>query len=216
MLNAIWTGPDASSLVVVFLHGFTMRPADLVPFATPLASDARFAFPEGPALVPPLGRSWWDVDFELRAASLSQGPRDLACYVPPGLTDSRRELSAFLRGIRLANPWARLVLGGFSQGGMLACDLIQEDPHAADGLVLCSSSRVDFRRWQSTPADLGGKPILVAHGRRDQDISFNAGVQLMEWLRSVGADVTWLAFDGGHEMPLPVWRAIRRFLQTSM
>lgn len=212
MLHAEWTGPESSSLVVVFLHGFSMRPSDLVPFGSSMASGARFAFPEGPSPVLPSGRSWWSVDYELRAQALSRGARDLAHYTPPGLEASRLELEEFMTFVRRSNPNARIVIGGFSQGGMLACDLLLENPDVADGLVLLSSSRVNFQRWKESASTLKDTPVLVAHGRHDEDISFDAGLQLGEWLRAVGADVTWLPFDGGHEMPLPVWRAFRRFL----
>ncbi|MGE5183235.1 MAG: hypothetical protein ACM31C_14295 [Acidobacteriota bacterium] len=29
-----------------------------------------------------------------------------------------------------------------------------------------------------------------------------------------GAHVTWLPFDGGHELPLVVWRGLRKFLRA--
>lgn len=212
MLNAEWTGPEGSSLVVVLLHGFSMRPSDLAPFGASMQSGARFAFPEGPAPVQPSGRSWWNVDYELRAHRLSECARDLAHYIPPGLESSRLELEEFMTAVQRGNPNARIVIGGFSQGGMLACDLLLEKPSVADGLVLLSSSRIDYNRWQKLASSLKHKPVLVAHGRQDGDISFDAGFQLSEWLRAAGADVTWLPFDGGHEMPLPVWRAFRRFL----
>ena len=40
-----------------------------------------------------------------------------------------------------------------------------------------------------------------------------AGERLRDHLQASGATVTWVSFEGGHEIPLVVWRALKRFLQ---
>jgi phospholipase/carboxylesterase len=57
-----------------------------------------------------------------------------------------------------------------------------------------------------------GLPILVSHGEADDDLSFEAGEKLRDWLVESGADVTWVPFQGGHQIPLGVWRRLRQFL----
>ena len=42
--------------------------------------------------------------------------------------------------------------------------------------------------------------------------AFAAGEALRDFHRNSGARVTWQPFDGGHEIPLVVWRTLRRFL----
>lgn len=211
-LSAQWTGTPGASLVVVFLHGFTMKPEDFASFGPSLGVSALYVFPRGTIEAGGTGFSWWDVDRELREKARATGPRDLLDFDPPGLDSANARLQEFLRSVREANPNAKCVVGGFSQGGMLACDVMVSDPGAADGLVVFSGSRVAFARWRGASPSLRGLPVLVAHGRRDDDISFDAGRELAEWLKSAGAAVTWMPFDGGHEIPLQGWRALRRFL----
>ncbi|HZE90108.1 MAG TPA: alpha/beta fold hydrolase, partial [Rhizobacter sp.] len=111
-------------------------------------------------------------------------------------------------------PGEPLILGGFSQGGMLACDVaLHAQPHAVDALVLLSASRLAFDTWQPLQARLRGMPVFVAHGHEDPNLAFDAGLQLAEFARGAGARVTWVPFTGGHEIPLTVWRALRRFLK---
>jgi phospholipase/carboxylesterase len=55
--------------------------------------------------------------------------------------------------------------------------------------------------------------VLVAHGSRDAELAFAAGELLRDFARAGGAEVTWLPFQGGHEIPLVVWRALRRQLR---
>jgi phospholipase/carboxylesterase len=208
---------EGARILVVILHGFLMEPADLSPFARSLGLPAWYLFPEGP-IEASRGRSFWHVDPERRAAALAAGPRDLAAEHPPGREEARTQLAAFLSEASAAAPGLPLVLIGFSQGGMLACDLIL---HAGEGglalppiaaLLLLSASRVAFDEWAPRLHRVHGLPVLISHGRADADLAFAAGEALRDALIMGGADITWLPFDGGHEIPLLVWRHIRKLL----
>jgi phospholipase/carboxylesterase len=77
-----------------------------------------------------------------------------------------------------------------------------------------SASCIAFDEWQQARTRLQGLPALVSHGRRDCELSFDAGQRLMGLLASGGAEVTWAPFDGGHEIPFFVWRHFKRFVQA--
>ena len=62
-------------------------------------------------------------------------------------------------------------------------------------------------------AQLAGLRVLVAHGRDDRELSFAAGELLRDFAIAGGADVLWLPYDGGHELPLVVWRALKKLLR---
>jgi len=205
MLPSIEVTVGDSDLVVVVLHGRSMTGADLAPFAHSLGVSARFVFPDGPCAAD-RGRSWWPVDSEVRLRALAErGPLDLHALDPPGRLAARaalRELLATFAGSRIA-------LVGFSQGGMLAMDyaLSGEAPRV-ERLALLSSSRIAFGAGVRLP----GLPVLVAHGTRDPELAHAAGERLRDLAIAAGATVTWVPFDGPHEIPLVVWRALRKFL----
>src|SRR5687768_953395 len=48
----VLTSADAAHATVVLLHGYSMTPSDLSPFASSLGVAARFVFPEGPVDTP--------------------------------------------------------------------------------------------------------------------------------------------------------------------
>jgi phospholipase/carboxylesterase len=200
-----------TSLVVTLLHGFAMRPSDLSPFAHSLGTPGVFLFPEG-WLPGHEGRAWWDIDTEERAAARVAGPRDLADRDPPGLEAARSRIGALLREVRVRFTPQRLVLGGFSQGGMLALDTLLATDHRIDALVLLSSSRLAIHTWPPLLRRLAGLPVFLSHGRADGDLAFAGAERLHHTLASAGADVTWVPFDQGHEVPLLVWRQLRKFL----
>ena len=210
--TTIIEGAPQPAAAVVLLHGYAMRPADLTPFAHSIGVPARFLFPRGPYASPLGGHAWWDVDLEARESMLAAGPRDLATQHPEGLEPARLLLTRFLEELTTEFQPRQLILGGFSQGGMLACDWVLRGPRPVDGLVLLSSSRIDYDAWQQPRARLIGLPAFVSHGEQDADLSFAAGSALKDFLDAAGARVSWVAFPGGHEIPLVVWRGLRKFL----
>lgn len=201
---------------VVLLHGYAMRPTDLSPFAHSLGIDARFYFPQGPQSVSDRGFAWWGIDEEARAVALERGSRDLAAADPPSRLAARTGLEAFLREVSPADREPPIVLGGFSQGGMLACDTVLRTSAPIGSLVMMSASRIAIRDWMGHRNRLNEMPVFVSHGKADADLGFAAGERLRDWLTDAGAAVTWVPFDGGHEIPLVVWRELRRFLRVLM
>lgn len=206
-------------LVLIFLHGLTMDPAVLRPMVDALGLSLPVLIPAGPVRNADGTHSWWAVDPAHRAARLAAGPSDLFDRHPKDRPAARAVLAQTLREARLAHPGARVVLVGYSQGGMLLMDhlLTQGEAEvAADvaGIVLLSSTCIALDEWLPHTGRLRGLPALVTHGRDDGDLAFSAGERLRDLLQGAGAQVTWLPFDGGHEMPLVVWRALRRFVTS--
>lgn len=214
--------------LVLLLHGYTMQPDDLAPFTQTLrVGHTAYALPQAPLAAAQGGHSWWAIDEAARQRQLEQGPRDLAESSPSGLPDARRRIELLLAELRPRAPHARLVLGGFSQGGMLACDVALHTAEPVSALFALSASRLDFARWTPLlhqdghqgdhPRDrLRGLPVLVAHGRDDPNLSLAAGERLRDAWAAAGAQVHWVPFDGGHQIPLTVWRQLRTFLQAQV
>jgi len=212
-LSAIAVGDAAKArATVVLLHGFQMEPADLSPFAHSIQVPALFLFPRGPLAAQGRGRAWWQIDVAQRDEALRRGARDFAVQHPPDLPQARARLLSFLSAVRDLDARRPLVLGGFSQGGMLSCDTFLRSQLEVAALVLLSASRLAFDEWPSHSARARGLPVLLSHGDRDPDLAFSAGEALRDFLVTAGSPVTWVPFSGGHEIPLVVWRALRKLL----
>lgn len=203
---------NAPRLLVVVLHGYAMRPESLAPFASSMGIPARFVLPEGPCNAEPEGHAWWEVDVAARTAQIAAGPRDFAALHPPGVAPARERLVRFYRDVRARWPGLPVALLGFSQGGMLACDLLLREDVDVAALVLLSASRLSADEWRPHLHRLNGVPVLVSHGQGDLDLAYSAGEALRDMCERAGARVIWVGFDGGHEIPLVVWRAVKKFL----
>jgi len=211
--RALVVAPDEGALGTVFLlHGHDMRPEDLAPFAHSLGVRARFIVPQGPVPASPGRFGWWPIDQERRSAALAVGPRDLCLEHPAGLDVARRQLQALMGEAVTRWGGAPVALVGFSQGGMLACDTMLRGDLPLAALALLSASRIAFDDWSAHIHRAAGLPVLVAHGEHDPDLAFSAGEALRDALAGAGARVSWVPHGDGHVIPLPVWRALRRFL----
>ena len=209
--------------VVVLLHGFSMRADDLAPFGASMGLPAVFVFPEGPIDLGAgglNGRAWWMIDVPARDAAIARGvDRDLSSERPAGLGSAREGLIRLVDHVRRAWPNRLIFLGGFSQGAILSLDMVIRTGFRPAGLVLLSGARVDAATLAIHLADargaatVRGLPIFQSHGRGDRELSFAAAESLRDELVTAGAVVQWRPFDGGHEIPLPVLRELKKFIQ---
>ena len=201
---------DNPPLVCVLLHGFGAPGDDLVGLANALAPASRetiFLFPE--ALLPPRGRAdfggaraWWMIDIaRLQRAQELGRERDLSEEVPDGLAAARTAVIEMLDRVSLELPEHRLVLGGFSQGSMLALDVALRDPRPLAGLVLLSSTIIAQQEWWPRLTERKHLPVFQSHGTGDPILSHAIATRLHEALAAAGLDATFDSFAGGHTIP---------------
>lgn len=205
----ITVGDPSAPIAAIVLHGREMCGADLSPFAVTLANDAYWLFPDAP-IAAGRARTWWPIDSEERVREIDSGPMELSTMDPPGRPEARAVLDSIASS--LAQPF---VLAGFSQGGMLAMDYVLHGGRRPAALALLSTTRIALAEWTACAATgvLSGLPILVTHGTADTELAFAAGEQLRDFAAANGAIVQWLPFDGGHQLPFVVWRALRKLIR---
>ena len=206
--------------VVILLHGYGAPGDDLVPLADvlPRPGGARWIFPEGPlSLNTGFGdsRAWWLIDMARLEADRQAGRiRDLSSEVPDGLPQARQALETFLSALPRALPvdFRRAVIGGFSQGAMLTCDLVMRTALPFAGLIQLSGSLLAQHEWRPSIAKRTGLPVFVSHGTQDPILPFVMAERLRDALIAAGLAVQWHPFRGGHEIPEPVLTRLQGFL----
>jgi phospholipase/carboxylesterase len=166
----------------------------------------RFAFPAGPLSMGAAAwgesRAWWPLDW-MKLSTLSrtaEGRERLRNEAPEGLVPARRKLQgsieALLAGTGLGPE--RVVLGGFSQGAMLATDLALHWEHRPAALVALSSVPVTADVWRKLAPRRAGLPVILSHGRQDPVLPYSEGEALRELLTTGGLSVEFVPFDGPH------------------
>jgi phospholipase/carboxylesterase len=212
--------------LIVLCHGYGAPGRDLVPLARFFGAPqgTRFAFPEAPLSLGSLGfgmdsRAWWHLDIERMQYRMMGGDlRALATEIPEGLVAARQKLTAAIDQLvtSLGVPDGGLILGGFSQGAMLALDVALHSQRKPAGLVLLSGTLIAEPEWQPRMASLAGLPIFMSHGTEDPLLPYPISTELAERLRSAGACVDTCWFPGGHEIPEIVLHQAGKFLQGAL
>lgn len=210
--------------VIILLHGFGAPGDDLVPLAQVLSVPAgtRFVFPEGPLSLN-LGfgdsRAWWMIDMARIQADRASGRiRDLSNDIPKGLAAARERVVALLDDVtrRLgANP-TTTIIGGFSQGAMLACDVALRAERPFAGLVQLSGNLRAKQEWSPLMLKRKGLPVLQSHGTHDEILPYVGAERLRDELARAGLSVEWISFRGGHEIPEAVLDRLGTFITKAV
>jgi phospholipase/carboxylesterase len=216
----------APDLTVVLCHGYGAPGEDLVPLGAAmmerrpeLAERVRFVFPEAPISMAdqgvPFGRAWWHIDLgRIAAARDPEAIHRLSQATPEGLPRARRLLLSLIDEMtrQMGSGPSKIVLGGFSQGAMVATDVALRLEEAPAGLVILSGTLVSEPDWRKRAPSRRGLHIFQSHGRQDPVLPFPRAVALRDLLVEAGLEVDFHPFDGGHTIPLEVLDKAADFL----
>jgi len=200
--------------VVIWLHGLGADGHDFEPIVPQLRLPAdlpvRFVFPHAPEMpVTAFGgqraRAWFDFD--------PGGSADL-----PGLNKSVRQIGDLIQDeIDSGTPAERILLAGFSQGGVLAFHTALYYPKRLAGILALSTFLADSESLGSGKAELSANaqiPILMCHGQQDVVLPMALGKSAFTALKSAGYTVEWREYPMGHEVCLEEIQDISRWLQS--
>ncbi|MFT3697522.1 MAG: hypothetical protein QM831_30545 [Kofleriaceae bacterium] len=210
-------GRDDAKLTVILMHGFGAPGDDLVDFARYLDVPANFVFPAAPLELGGMygdARAWWLLDLARLERDLRTGsPSDRSGEMPDGLPQARAQIATLVADIekRFAKP---IVIGGFSQGSMMAIDTALHSDTKFAGVVLLSSTLIAAQEWLPRMTKLAGTPVFQSHGRGDALLPFTVAETLRDHMKTAGALVEWHAFNGGHEIPPVVLNELVTFLRS--
>jgi phospholipase/carboxylesterase len=184
---------------VLTLHGRGANALDLLGLA-PLLCSGKFLMicPQGPLEMPigpaATGYAWYPISMG--------GPPDIGAIV-----SAREKLETFLDECLMRYPIDRdkLVVLGFSQGGVMAYILVLSQPERFAALAALSSwlPKDLLARLSGTPSraeKIRSLPLLIQHGSQDQMIEVERARDTVETLRNWRAPLTYREYDMGHEI----------------
>ncbi|MCB1679011.1 MAG: alpha/beta fold hydrolase [Halioglobus sp.] len=212
-LQTVELNPDETPVaVVIWLHGLGADGHDFEPIvpALHLPNDLpiRFVFPHAPEIpVAAFGgqraRAWFDFAMG--------GTTDLA-----GLRKSVIRVSDLIQNeIDSGTPAERIVLAGFSQGGVLAFQTALYYPRRLAGILALSTFLADGESLGSATAAANAKiPILMCHGQQDAVLPMAMGKSAFRTLKSRDYNIEWREYPMGHEVCPEEIQHISAWLQT--
>ncbi len=178
----VWK-PGTTKRPLLLLHGTGGDENDLLPLGDALAPGAAVLSPRGNVLENGMPRFF---------RRLREGVFD-----EDDLRARTDELADFVTAIGDQNGVARGTwwAAGFSNGANIASALLLRRPEVLAGAVLFAAM-VPF--VEPPEADLMGKTVILANGRRDPMATADDTRRLVSQFRERGAEVTEVPHDGGH------------------
>ncbi len=218
-LNCVVVQPESGEeirKIMVLCHGFGAPGEDLVGIAEELLE--RTASPDGVQLIFPAaplsldelgmpgGRAWWLLSIAKLVAAMEEGRfEQVREEVPEGIDTARNYLTETIEIAleRSSLTAAQLVLGGFSQGAMLAMDVACRGLNAPPAaMCLYSGALICEKQWRLAAPKLAACQVVQSHGKQDPILPFTMGVWLRDLLLKSNCNVDFIEFNGPHTIPL--------------
>ena len=196
---------------IIWLHGLGADGHDFEPIVPelklPAAPAIRFVFPHAPIRAVTINggakmRAWYDIDPRAPLAG-DEDIRSSAASIEE-LIDEQ-----VARGI----PTKRIVLAGFSQGGVIALQLGLRYREPLAGIMALSTYLHDPEHVvDRISLDNAGIPIFMAHGLMDPMIPITRAITSRETLRALDYPIEWHEYAMGHSVCLEEIKDISRWL----
>jgi phospholipase/carboxylesterase len=193
--------PASATACVIWMHGLGADGTDFVPIVPELGLPkdhaVRFVFPNAPEIPVTINSgyvmpAWYDivgVDLEKRADEA-------------GVRRSQSQISEIIADQRAGGIAAdRIVLAGFSQGGVIALQTALRYPETLAGVMALST-------YLACPDTLGAEstlankniPIFYAHGAQDPVIPMTLAKQSKAKLETHGYKIEWHEYSMPHSV----------------
>ena len=209
--------PGPVKAAVIWLHGLGDSGHGFAPIVPELRLPAghgiRFLFPHAPERPVTINngfvmRAWYDLKtMDLQNRADEEGVRQSAAQVQT-LID---------KVIASGVPAEKILLAGFSQGGVIALHLLPRLPYKIAGVMALST-------YMGMPDNLKAEmnshnkstPVLVAHGTMDDVVPLSAGKAAFDALKYAGFQVSWLDYRMAHSVCAQEVADLSRFIQQRL
>lgn len=192
--------PESAEMpLVIVMHGRGADANDLADIAPMIDGGYRFVFPNAAKAFEPMpgysfGFSWFDG------------------WPPEGdsIVQSRTKLLALINELVGRYPTAegKIVVAGFSQGGMMAIDIGFRTTQNVAGIIVMSGAI-----YEADQPPLRRMPLLILHGTEDEMIPVLAARRTRHVLEENGVSPEYHEFAMGHNVTPESLEVIRAFLR---
>jgi phospholipase/carboxylesterase len=180
--------------LLVLMHGVGSNEQDLFGLAPYVPPHFHVLSLRAPFGLGPGSYAWFQFDVRPDGSRAIDGEQELASR--EALT---REIAAHAQ--RLGVPPERVLVGGFSQGGIMGLSLLLTQPSLMQGAFALHSRLLPEVLTLAAPAaELAGKQLWVSHGLQDMVIPLAQAQRIREHFGALPVALDGADFPGGHEL----------------
>lgn len=207
--------PTAAESAVIWLHGLGADGQDFVGILPqlnlPENHTIRFVFPHAPVQPVTVNggmsmRSWYDIYSMSIAEKMDLHSIQLSSNVLKELINEQLEL-----GI----PADKIVIAGFSQGGLIALNTALSLDKTLAG-VMALSTYYPKACLAALDSPNIKTPILMVHGEFDPVVPFSVAQASQQRLSQIGACLEWHSYPMEHQVCMPEIELISKWLQSRL
>lgn len=190
--------PAASSAprpwLLVLMHGVGSNEQDLFSLAPQIPGHFHVLSLRAPFPMAPGAHAWFDFSVEPGGARSINEPQE---------AESRAVLAKTIEAAaqQLGIPPERVVVGGFSQGGIMALSLLLTQPALMQAAMVWHSRLLpQVLPFAALPDALRGKQLWLSHGTQDNVIPLAHAQAIAHHMAPLPVTVTYREFPGAHEI----------------
>jgi len=202
---------------VVWLHGLGDSGHGFAPIVSELRLPAnagiRFLFPHAPEIPVTINggmrmRAWYDI----KTMDLTNRADEA------GVRQSAEAVTALLdKLISEGIPSERIILAGFSQGGVITLHLLPRLPYKLAGFMALSTYMACPEKLAAEQLTINkNTPVFIAHGTQDPVVPIAAGQHAYHTYKAAGFNVSWRDYRMPHSVCAQEVDEISRFIQSKL
>lgn len=186
--------PSAQPWLLVLMHGVGSNEEDLFGLAPYVPKNFHVISLRAPYAMGPSAYGWFAFTVD------AQGERTIN---EAQEADSRQLVAQTLVAAaqQLGIPPERVVVGGFSQGGIMSLSLLLTQPALMHAAMVMHSRLLQQIVPLVVPAqELQGKQLWLSHGTYDQVIPLAAAHVIRELVKTLPIDLAYAEYPSAHEI----------------
>lgn len=186
---------------LVMMHGMTGTSEMMRPFAEKVLPNGwNLLVPQAEFVHPLRGYTWWRYE-----GGDNPGRRILSAKELADVDSSLLKLTKIL-------PDDQLVLGGFSQGGAMAQELLQFDLNIL-GIIAIGTRVVRPLELKDRLQHIPKSNLLWMHGESDHRVNLEAGLEIPKLFEEASWDVIRIQHHKGHMIPIEFHENVKEWLE---
>lgn len=200
---------------IILFHGFGADATDLANLKDHFHFDkpCNWLFPNGHHSVEIgpgyTGRAWW----KIKMSELQPG-MDWSQARPDGLDQAVTLVFKMISSMKF--QWKDLIIGGFSQGAMLATEVFLKAPETPAGLICLSGTLLSEPSWNELAPARKGSTIFMSHGEIDQVLPHKGSINLQKFFEKHEIKTQFASFRGAHEIPVAVLNKMTSYIKDRL
>ena len=204
---------EKTSCCILFFHGYGANAQDLSGFHTlEMPISCRWFFFNGPLSLEEFytkeARAWFPLKRNNDSHQLHHTEESL--YY---LDKHCHQLLKFIQSLNTN----KIILGGFSQGAIVAINLALRMHPPPLALVIMSGVLFPLETLNEKKHSFSTKgSFFQCHGESDPILLYSLAKKVPDFLRGLQWEGEFMSFNGGHEIPYPVLLKVQEFMSHKL